>query len=158
MTDPELPGHNLEILLPLHRLWQLATPWAGPSHIRIPCEHRHRNQPTRHSNIRLVTLAILGRSFWSKGGRRLIRISELENIFLNLYLGPAAFGSRYISRVLWILTSEQQTKRISSRCLFCILNQEMEYFDKITSGNPPTAHMQNDIPLIRAGIGENTGV
>ncbi|KAJ3034165.1 Multidrug resistance protein 1 [Rhizophlyctis rosea] len=73
------------------------------------------------------------------------------------YLGLGSFGATYISRALWVLTAEKQISRISLAYLESILRQDMEYFD-MAQGESPTARLQNDIPLIRRGIGENTGV
>ncbi|KAJ3047668.1 Multidrug resistance protein 1, partial [Rhizophlyctis rosea] len=87
-------------------------------------------------------------------------LSDVGNLYeksrLFAWLGLGAFGATYISRALWVLTAEQQINRISLRYLECVLRQEMEFFDR-SEGDSPTARLQNDIALIRNGIGETAG-
>ncbi|KAJ3034022.1 ATP-binding cassette, sub-B (MDR TAP), member 4 [Rhizophlyctis rosea] len=81
-------------------------------------------------------------------------IRQKGQIFGLLALG--AFVSTYLSRALWVFTAERQIKRISLRYLQSVLQRDMGWFD-VLQGESLTARLQNDVPLIRGGIGENTG-
>ncbi|KAJ3053245.1 Multidrug resistance protein 1 [Rhizophlyctis rosea] len=71
-------------------------------------------------------------------------------------LAIAVFVATYVSRSLWIYTAEKQCKRISILYLRRILEKDMAWFD-LQQGTSQTARLAKDLPLIKAGIGENMG-
>ncbi|KAI9005183.1 P-loop containing nucleoside triphosphate hydrolase protein [Gaertneriomyces semiglobifer] len=73
------------------------------------------------------------------------------------WLSLAAFIAAYTSRALWVFTAERQIKRISVLYLRSVLHHDMGWFDCL-QGESLSARLQNDIPLIREGIGQNTGI
>ncbi|KAI7871025.1 putative ABC transporter protein [Spinellus fusiger] len=74
-----------------------------------------------------------------------------------VYMGTAVFVAAYLSNSCWVLTGENQTRRIRQRYLHAILNQEMTWFDKASDGSLNT-RLATDTQLIQDGISEKFGL
>ncbi|KAI8369689.1 p-glycoprotein [Blakeslea trispora] len=73
-----------------------------------------------------------------------------------LFMGVAVLLASYISSCLWILTGENQTRRIRQAYVHSVLRQEMGWFDKAEEGSL-TTRLAADIQLIQEGISERFG-
>ncbi|KAI8083358.1 p-glycoprotein [Gilbertella persicaria] len=80
----------------------------------------------------------------------------LPIILLYVYMGVGVLAAAYISSCLWILTGENQTRRIRQSYVHSILRQEMGWFDKAEEGSL-TTRLAADIQLIQDGISEKFG-
>lgn len=73
------------------------------------------------------------------------------------YLGTAALVAAYISTSIWILTGENQARRIRSLYLQSVLRQDMSWFDTASEDSLNT-RLAADTQLIQDGISEKFGL
>lgn len=108
-----------------------------------------------------VSILIYG-SFISNLSEALNDTSNLLDILLPIihtiaYLGTAALVAAYISTSFWILTGENQARRIRSLYLQSVLRQDMSWFDTATEDSLNT-RLAADTQLIQDGISEKFGL
>lgn len=72
------------------------------------------------------------------------------------YMATAVLAASYISQSFWIVTGENQTRRIRSMYVHAVLRQDMSWFDKSVEGSHIT-RLANDTQLIQEGISEKFG-
>jgi ATP-binding cassette subfamily B (MDR/TAP) protein 1 len=77
-------------------------------------------------------------------------------IKLYVYLGTGVMVAAYISNCLWVLTGENQARKIRQLYVHSILRQDMSWFDKSEEGSL-TTRLSADIQLIQDGISEKFG-
>lgn len=77
-------------------------------------------------------------------------------IKLYVYLGTGVMTAAYISNCLWVLTGENQARRIRQLYVHSILRQDMSWFDKSEEGSL-TTRLSADVQLIQDGISEKFG-
>ena len=81
----------------------------------------------------------------------------LPVVALYAYLGVGVLVTTYISNCLWILTGENQTRRIRQLYVHSVLRQDMAWFDTSDEGSL-TTRLAYDIVLIQEGISEKFGL
>lgn len=74
-----------------------------------------------------------------------------------VYMGTAVLVAAYITNCFWVLTGENQTRRIRMLYVHAILRQEMGWFDKAEEGSL-TTRLAADTQLIQDGISEKFGL
>ncbi|KAI7900844.1 putative ABC transporter protein [Cokeromyces recurvatus] len=74
-----------------------------------------------------------------------------------VYMGTAVLVAAYITNCFWILTGENQVRRIRSLYVHAILRQDMSWFDKAEEGSL-TTRLATDTQLIQDGISEKFGL
>ncbi|KAI9478105.1 MAG: P-loop containing nucleoside triphosphate hydrolase protein [Benjaminiella poitrasii] len=80
----------------------------------------------------------------------------LPVIYTMAYMGTAVLVAAYISNCFWILTGENQTRRIRTMYVHSVLRQDMSWFDKAAEGSL-TTRLATDTQLIQDGISEKFG-
>ncbi|KAG2226169.1 hypothetical protein INT45_003314 [Circinella minor] len=78
-------------------------------------------------------------------------------ILVFVYLGTGALVGAYIAQSFWIVTGENQVRRIRQRYVHAILRQDLGWFDKSEEGSL-TTRLAADTQLIQDGISEKCGV
>ncbi|KAI9318133.1 putative ABC transporter protein [Dichotomocladium elegans] len=78
-------------------------------------------------------------------------------ILIFVYIGTATFVAAYISQAFWIMTAENQTRRIRQAYVHAILRQDLGWFDKADEGSL-TTRLAADTQLIQDGISEKFGL
>lgn len=101
-------------------------------------------------------------SLISKLTGSLFDLSNLLNVTLPIihimvYMGTASLVAAYVSTCLWIMTGENQTRRIRSMYLHSVLKQDMAWFDSASEGSL-NARLASDTQLIQDGISEKFGL
>ncbi|EPB81738.1 hypothetical protein HMPREF1544_11524 [Mucor circinelloides 1006PhL] len=74
-----------------------------------------------------------------------------------VYMGTGVLVGAYITNCFWVLTGENQVRRIRSLYVHAILRQEMGWFDKAEEGSL-TTRLATDTQLIQDGISEKFGL
>lgn len=77
-------------------------------------------------------------------------------ILIYVYLGTGIMVTAYISNFLWVLTGENQARRIRQLYVHSILGQDMSWFDRSEEGSLNT-RLAGDIQLVQDGISERFG-
>lgn len=72
------------------------------------------------------------------------------------YFGTAILFAAYISNSFWIVSGENQTRRIKGLYVHAVLRQEMSWFDEASEGSLNT-RLATDTQLIQDGISEKFG-
>ncbi|KAI8799281.1 P-loop containing nucleoside triphosphate hydrolase protein [Cladochytrium replicatum] len=83
--------------------------------------------------------------------------SNSKVILMFVYFGIAMMFAGYFSQMLWVLTGENQSKRIREKYVAAILRQDMGWFDKAEEGSL-TTRLAQDTQLIQDGISEKAGL
>ncbi|KAI7881051.1 putative ABC transporter protein [Lichtheimia hyalospora FSU 10163] len=78
-------------------------------------------------------------------------------ILIFVYLGTAQLVAAYVSQSFWIMTGENQTRRLRRYYVHAILRQDLGWFDKAEEGSL-TTRLAADTQLIRDGISEKFGL
>lgn len=78
-------------------------------------------------------------------------------ILIFVYMGTAVLIASYIANCFWVLTGENQVRRIRRLYVHAILRQEMGWFDKAEEGSL-TTRLAADTQLIQDGISEKFGL
>ncbi|KAJ3053457.1 Multidrug resistance protein 1 [Rhizophlyctis rosea] len=81
----------------------------------------------------------------------------LPTILIFVYLGTANLLAGYICQSFWVLTGENQTKRIRELYVHSILRQNIGWFDLAEEGSL-TTRLAQDTQLIQDGISEKAGM
>ncbi|KAJ1550696.1 ATP-binding cassette, sub-B (MDR TAP), member 4, partial [Nowakowskiella sp. JEL0078] len=74
-----------------------------------------------------------------------------------IYFGIAIFAAGYFSQLFWVLTGENQTRKIRQKYVHAILRQDQSWFDKAEDGSLAT-RLAQDTQLIQDGISEKAGL
>jgi ATP-binding cassette subfamily B (MDR/TAP) protein 1 len=86
---------------------------------------------------------------------RLVEVT-LPIIHTMAYIGTAIFVAAYIANSFWVITGENQTRRIRTLYVHSILRQDMSWFDKSEEGSL-TTRLATDTEMIQDGISEKFG-
>ncbi|CAO3597713.1 unnamed protein product [Absidia cylindrospora] len=78
-------------------------------------------------------------------------------ILVLVYMATGVLVASYGAQTLWILSGENQTRRIRVKYLHAILRQDMTWFDKSKDGSL-TTRLISDTQLIQDGISEKFGL
>ncbi|ORZ13668.1 P-loop containing nucleoside triphosphate hydrolase protein [Absidia repens] len=78
-------------------------------------------------------------------------------ILVLVYMATAVLVASYGAQTLWIMSGENQTRRIRVKYLHAILRQDMTWFDKSKDGSL-TTRLISDTQLIQDGISEKFGL
>ncbi|KAJ3280944.1 Multidrug resistance protein 1 [Borealophlyctis nickersoniae] len=81
----------------------------------------------------------------------------VPKILIFVYLGLANLIGGYICQCFWVLTGENQTKRIRELYVHSILRQNIAWFDMAEEGSL-TTRLAQDTQLIQEGISEKAGL
>ncbi|KAI9263147.1 putative ABC transporter protein [Phascolomyces articulosus] len=85
-------------------------------------------------------------------------LDETRPLILTLvYLGTAVLVASYFANSFWIMTGENQTRRIRMLYLHAVLRQDMSWFDKAEEGSL-TTRLAADTQAIQDGISEKFGM
>eukprot|EP01117_Protostelium_nocturnum_P020650 TRINITY_DN93_c0_g1_i2.p1 TRINITY_DN93_c0_g1~~TRINITY_DN93_c0_g1_i2.p1 ORF type:complete len:1279 (-),score=509.25 TRINITY_DN93_c0_g1_i2:186-4022(-) len=71
-------------------------------------------------------------------------------------IGGAMLIGGYLTQMLWVLSGENQSRRIRSMYVHAILRQDMGWFDKAEEGSLAT-RLANDTQLVQEAISEKAG-
>lgn len=82
--------------------------------------------------------------------------STLPVIRTMAYMGTGVLVASYISNCFWIVTGENQARRIRSLYVHSVLRQDMSWFDMAAEGSLAT-RLANDTQIIQDGISEKFG-
>lgn len=83
---------------------------------------------------------------------------EVQPLILTfVYMGTGVLVGAYITNCFWVLTGENQVRRIRSLYVHAILRQEMGWFDKAEEGSL-TTRLATDTQLIQDGVSEKFGL
>jgi ATP-binding cassette subfamily B (MDR/TAP) protein 1 len=74
-----------------------------------------------------------------------------------VYMGTGVLVAAYTANCFWVLTGENQVRRIRSLYVHAILRQDMGWFDKAEEGSL-TTRLATDTQLIQEGISEKFGL
>ncbi|KAI9310815.1 P-loop containing nucleoside triphosphate hydrolase protein [Dichotomocladium elegans] len=77
-------------------------------------------------------------------------------ILIFVYIGTATLVAAYVSQAFWIMTAENQARRIRQAYVHAILCQDLGWFDKADEGSL-TTRLAADTQLIQDGISEKFG-
>ncbi|KAI9311518.1 P-loop containing nucleoside triphosphate hydrolase protein [Dichotomocladium elegans] len=97
----------------------------------------------------------IGEVLMTPGGNIVDATHEVILIFV--YMGTATLVAAYIAQCFWIITGENQTRRIRQIYVHAILRQDLGWFDKAEEGSL-TTRLAADTQLIQDGISEKFGV
>ncbi|CDH50554.1 multidrug resistance protein 1 [Lichtheimia corymbifera JMRC:FSU:9682] len=78
-------------------------------------------------------------------------------VLIFVYFGTATLVAAYIAQSFWIMTGENQTRRIRELYVHSICRQDMGWFDKAEEGSL-TTRLAADTQLIQDGISEKFGL
>ncbi|KAI8149541.1 P-loop containing nucleoside triphosphate hydrolase protein [Fennellomyces sp. T-0311] len=78
-------------------------------------------------------------------------------ILIFVYMGTATLVAAYVAQSFWIITGENQTRRIRQSYVHAILRQDLGWFDKSEEGSL-TTRLAADTQLIQDGISEKCGI
>jgi ATP-binding cassette subfamily B (MDR/TAP) protein 1 len=78
-------------------------------------------------------------------------------VLIYVYMGTAILVAAYICNCFWVITGENQTRRIRQMYVHAILRQDMAWFDKAEEGSLNT-RLAADTQLIQDGISEKFGL
>ncbi|KAI9021523.1 putative ABC transporter protein [Phycomyces nitens] len=104
---------------------------------------------------------VLGRLFTSLQTALLTPATLVENtidlILIYVYLGTAVTIAAYLAHAFWVLSGENQARRIRLMYVHAILRQDMTWFDKAEDGSLNT-RLATDTQMIQEGISEKFGL
>ncbi|KAL9551757.1 hypothetical protein MBANPS3_004113 [Mucor bainieri] len=86
-----------------------------------------------------------------------LAIDSQPLILTFVYMGTGVLVGAYLTNCFWVLTGENQVRRIRSLYVHAILRQEMGWFDKADEGSL-TTRLATDTQLIQDGISEKFGL
>ncbi|KAI7890516.1 P-loop containing nucleoside triphosphate hydrolase protein [Mucor mucedo] len=78
-------------------------------------------------------------------------------VLIFVYMGTGVLFAAYTCNCFWVLTGENQVRRIRQMYVHAILRQEMGWFDKADEGSL-TTRLATDTQLIQDGISEKFGL
>ncbi|KAI8381003.1 P-loop containing nucleoside triphosphate hydrolase protein [Radiomyces spectabilis] len=142
--------------VPLYRLFRFATPRdLFMIFVAIICS-------AGIGAIQPVTIVIFGDLLGSISSTAMTNPSAMLDVSMNLilifvYMGTAVLVAAYCANCFWVLTGENQTRRIRTMYVHAILRQDMGWFDKAEEGSL-TTRLATDTQLIQDGISEKFGL
>ncbi|KAG0172209.1 ATP-binding cassette, sub-B (MDR TAP), member 4 [Apophysomyces sp. BC1034] len=141
--------------VPLHKLFRFATPLdLLMIFIAIICS-------AGIGAMQPVTIIIFGNFLGTLGAAVAsgnVHLEDVMPMILTLvYMGTGVLVAAYCAHAFWILTGENQTRRIRQRYVHAILRQDMGWFDKAEEGSL-TTRLATDTQLIQDGISEKFGL
>ncbi|CDH59293.1 abc transporter b family protein [Lichtheimia corymbifera JMRC:FSU:9682] len=77
-------------------------------------------------------------------------------VLVFVYLGTIILVLAYIANSLWVITGENQTRRIRTEFVHAVMRQDMGWYDQATEGSL-TTRLATDAQLIQEGISEKFG-
>ncbi|KAI9498235.1 P-loop containing nucleoside triphosphate hydrolase protein [Zychaea mexicana] len=83
--------------------------------------------------------------------------STIDMILIFVYIGTAMLVGGYFTHMLWVLSGENQAKRIRQLYVHSILRQDMAWFDKAEEGSL-TTRLATDTQMVQEGISEKLGM
>ncbi|KAI8078647.1 P-loop containing nucleoside triphosphate hydrolase protein [Halteromyces radiatus] len=83
--------------------------------------------------------------------------TTLPVILILVYMAIGILVASYAAQTLWIITGENQTRRIRMKYLHAILRQDMAWFDASKEGSL-TTRLTSDTQLIQEGLSEKFGL
>ncbi|KAI8146321.1 putative ABC transporter protein [Fennellomyces sp. T-0311] len=83
--------------------------------------------------------------------------ATLDMILIFVYMGVAVLVAGYIAHAFWVLSGENQARRIRQLYVHSILRQDMTWFDKAEEGSL-TTRLATDTQMIQDGISEKLGL
>ncbi|KAI8976833.1 putative ABC transporter protein [Pilobolus umbonatus] len=86
-----------------------------------------------------------------------IASNALPLVLTFVYMGVSTLIAAYCANCIWVLTGENQTRRMRMLYLHAILRQDMGWFDKAEEGSLNT-RLAVDTQLIQEGISEKFGL
>ncbi|KAI9282201.1 P-loop containing nucleoside triphosphate hydrolase protein [Sporodiniella umbellata] len=78
-------------------------------------------------------------------------------VLIYVYMGIGVMIAAYIAQCFWVLTGENQVRRIRTMYVHAILRQDMAWFDKAEEGSL-TTRLAADTQLVQDGISEKFGL
>ncbi|KAI9271642.1 P-loop containing nucleoside triphosphate hydrolase protein [Phascolomyces articulosus] len=113
------------------------------------------------SALQPVSIIIFG-EFLAEFGSSMSNVDELLNntikmILIFVYIGTGIIVGGYCTHALWVLSGENQVKRIRQLYVHSILRQDMTRFDKAEEGSL-TTRLATDTQMIQDGISEKLGL
>ncbi|KAI9271625.1 P-loop containing nucleoside triphosphate hydrolase protein [Phascolomyces articulosus] len=108
-----------------------------------------------------VAIIIFG-EFLADFGASITNVDELldntiDMILIFVYIGTGILVGGYFTHALWVLSGENQAKRIRQLYVHSILRQDMTWFDKAEEGSL-TTRLATDTQMIQEGISEKLGL
>ncbi|OZJ02078.1 hypothetical protein BZG36_04954, partial [Bifiguratus adelaidae] len=97
-----------------------------------------------------------GASMAQQTGDELVQ-SVIPTILIFVYMGTGMFVAAYITHSFWVLTGENQTRRIRELYVHSVLRQDQGWFDKAEEGSL-TTRLASDTQLIQDGISDKAGL
>jgi ABC-type multidrug transport system fused ATPase/permease subunit len=101
-------------------------------------------------------MGTIGEAMMQQDFEKLARDSH-PLILTFVYMGTGVLVAAYIANCFWVLTGENQVRRIRTLYIHAILRQEMGWFDKAEEGSL-TTRLATDTQLIQEGISEKFGL
>ncbi|GAN06864.1 multidrug resistance protein 1 [Mucor ambiguus] len=101
-------------------------------------------------------MGTIGAAMASQNYEQLARDSH-PLILTFVYMGTGVLVGAYVTNCFWVLTGENQVRRIRTLYVHAILRQEMGWFDKAEEGSL-TTRLATDTQLIQDGISEKFGL
>jgi ATP-binding cassette subfamily B (MDR/TAP) protein 1 len=101
-------------------------------------------------------LKTMGTTFTSGNYDHLVE-DVLPLIYIFAYMGTGVLVGAYIANCFWVMTGENQVRRIRNKYVHAILRQDMGWFDKAEEGSL-TTRLATDTQLIQDGISEKFGL
>lgn len=98
----------------------------------------------------------IGRSMQNGDTAQLV-IDSQPLVLIFVYMGTGVLVAAYLANCFWVLTGENQVRRIRGMYVHAILRQEMGWFDKSEEGSL-TTRLATDTQLIQDGISEKFGL
>ncbi|KAI8094285.1 putative ABC transporter protein [Thamnidium elegans] len=101
-------------------------------------------------------MSTIGESMATGNTKQLV-IDSQPLVLIFVYMGTGVLVAAYLANCFWVLTGENQVRRIRSMYVHAILRQEMGWFDKAEEGSL-TTRLATDTQLIQDGISEKFGL
>ncbi|KAI7858541.1 P-loop containing nucleoside triphosphate hydrolase protein [Circinella umbellata] len=83
--------------------------------------------------------------------------NTIDMILIFVYIGTGILVGGYCTHALWVISGENQAKRIRQLYIHSILRQDMTWFDKSEEGSL-TTRLATDTQMIQEGISEKLGL
>ncbi|CAG8451736.1 11792_t:CDS:10 [Diversispora eburnea] len=104
-----------------------------------------------------VTFTIVTSKGFSETAKNDLEDAVVDKVILFLILGGVVFVAAYFQMVLWMISGENQAKRLRQIYYHSILRQDIAYFDSNSTGDV-TSRISSDINLFQEGVSEKIGV
>ncbi|CAO3700743.1 unnamed protein product [Rhizopus stolonifer] len=101
-------------------------------------------------------MAAIGNAISSQDYQTLV-LEAHPLVLIYVYMGTGVLVAAYIAQCFWVLTGENQVRRIRGMYVHAILRQDMSWFDKAEEGSL-TTRLAADTQLVQDGISEKFGL